>query len=97
MTTQTAEQLADAIELNVFVPKERIEAAAMLRSQAAEIKQAKLNLAESDKCIAAMDAEIERLRDALDEISDHAPWGGSKDKHIAWMQNIARAALGEGK
>jgi hypothetical protein len=41
----------------------------------------------------ALAAENNVLREALDEISDHAPWGGTKDKHIAWMQNIAIAAL----
>ena len=53
--------------------------------------------AEYARGVADSAAEIERLRDVLDEIGDHAPWGGTKDKHIAWMQNIAHAALGETK
>lgn len=45
------------------------------------------------RSVADLERVNQQLRDALDEISDHAPWGGTKDKHIAWMQNTARAAI----
>jgi hypothetical protein len=40
---------------------------------------------------------FDKMREALEEISDHAPWGGSKDKYIHWMRNTAREALSAAK
>ena len=35
----------------------------------------------------------QELLEALETISDHAPWGGSKDKYIAWLISVATAAI----
>ena len=39
-------------------------------------------------------AQVAALREALDNIADHAPWGGPDiTDWIKWMQGVARAAL----
>ena len=39
-------------------------------------------------------AQVAALREALDHIADHPPWGGEDiTDYIKWMQKVARAAL----
>lgn len=93
MTTQTAEQLADAIGHIVMKSNASWEAAAMLRSQAAEIERLRLDAERYRFCFSDDNYVVCKWETPAPFSEEYGDWKWlAKDEADRWI-DAARAAL----
>ncbi len=72
----------------------QIKKTAELETELSKYKASDEMLNECCDDLAASQAREAKLREALSEIDDHAPWGGDNvDDYIRWMRDVAKQAL----